>query len=161
MSFFRSPKTWKSQGERSGLYQGCWSVSQPNLLSLSLTKLAVWLWALSCKSEIPSDIIPGRFGFMARRRSQHPQPLRNEPHLSALLRLPPFPMLYEHTLHYAHLQSNKETTMWICAVSLWMSPILQMAVSMRNYSVASFCEDCVLCRVFDFDLTAPYIFAPV
>ena len=33
--------------------------------------------------------------------SQHPQPPRNEPHLSALILLPPFPMLDERTLHYA------------------------------------------------------------
>ena len=31
--------------------------------------------------------------------SQHPQRPRNEPHLSALLCLPPFRMLDEHTLH--------------------------------------------------------------
>ena len=83
--------------------------------------------------------------------SQHPQPLRNEPHLSALLCLPPFPMLDEHTLQYAHLQSNKETTVWTC-----MSPTLQMAVLIRNNSVASFCEECVSWRVFGFHLTAPY-----
>ena len=47
--------------------------------------------------------------------SQQPQPPRNEPHLSARLYLPLFPMLDEHTLHYAHLQSNKETTVWTCA----------------------------------------------
>ena len=40
--------------------------------------------------------------------SQHPQ----RPHLSALLCLPPILMLDEHTLHYSHLQSNKETTVW-------------------------------------------------
>ena len=49
---------------------------------------------------------------------QHPQPTRNESHLSALLCSPRFPMLDEHTLHYAHLQSNKETTVWTCAFSL-------------------------------------------
>ena len=38
--------------------------------------------------------------------SQYPHPPRNEPHLSALLCLPPFPMLDEHTLHYAHLTSR-------------------------------------------------------
>ena len=57
--------------------------------------------------------------------SQHPQPPRNEPHLSALLFLPPFPMLDEHTLHYAHLQSNRETTVWACTFSLCMSPTLE------------------------------------
>ena len=68
MFFFRSPKMWKSQGERSGPYGGCWSVSQTNLCSLSLARLAVRGRALSCKRIIPSDIIPGRFDFLARRR---------------------------------------------------------------------------------------------
>ena len=88
--------------------------------------------------------------------SQHPQPARNEPHLSALLCLPPFPMLDEHTLHYAHLQSNKETIMWTYAFSLCMSSNIQMAVSIRNNSVVSFCEECVLWRVFGFHSTGPY-----
>ena len=90
--------------------------------------------------------------------SHHPHPPRNEPHLSALICFPPFPMLDEHTLHYAHLQSNKETTVWTCAFSLCMSPTLQMAVSIRNNSVASFCEECFLWRVFGFHLTPPYTF---
>ena len=59
---------------------------------------------------------------------QHPQPPRNGPHLSALLCLPLFPMLDEHTLHYAHLQSNKETTVWTSALSLCMSPTPQLTV---------------------------------
>ena len=67
MSFFGSPKMWKSQGERSGLYGGCWSVSQPNFWSLSITRLAVWGRALSCKRKIQSGSIPGRFDFMAHR----------------------------------------------------------------------------------------------
>ena len=58
---------WKSQRERFWMYGGCWSVSQPNLWSLSFTRLAVRGWALSCKRMIPSDSIPGRFDFMARR----------------------------------------------------------------------------------------------
>ena len=72
---------------------------------------------------------------------QYPQPQRNDAHLSALLCLPPFPMLDEHTLHYAHLHSNKETTVWTCAFSLCMSSTLQMAVSIRNNTVANFFED--------------------
>ena len=88
--------------------------------------------------------------------SQHPQLPRNEPHLSALFCLPSFPMLGEHTLHNAHLQSNKETTMWTCAFSLSMSLTLQMAVSICNNSVASFCEECVLRRAFGFHFTVPY-----
>ena len=139
--FLQLTKKRKTQGERSELYGGCKSISQSNLWRLYLTRLAVWGRALSCKRIIPSDSIPGRFDFMARRSTQPP---RNEPHLSALLCLPPFPMLDEHTLYYAHLQSNKETTMWTCAFSLCMSPILQLAVSICNKSVASFCEECVL-----------------
>ena len=82
-----------------------------------------------------------------------PQLPINEPHLSALLSLSPFTMLDEHTLHYAQLQSNKETTTWICAFSLCMSSTLQTTVSIRNNSVASFWEECVLWRVFSFHLT--------
>ena len=58
---------WKSKGERSGLYGGCWSASQPNLWSLFLTRLAVRGRALSCKRMTPPESIPGRFDFMARR----------------------------------------------------------------------------------------------
>ena len=76
--------------------------------------------------------------------SQQPHPPRNEPHLSALLCVPPFPMLDEYTSHYARLQSNKETTVWICAFWLCMSPTQQMEVSIRNNSVASFCEKWIL-----------------
>ena len=95
--------------------------------------------------------------FWLYRVSQYPQPQRNRPHFSAFLCLPPPPMLDEHTLNYAHLQSNKETTLWTCAFSLCMSPTLQMAVSICNKSVARYCDKCVLWRVFDFHWTAPYI----
>ena len=139
MSVFRSTKMWKSQGERSGLYGECWIVSQPNLWSLSLTRLAVWEQALSCTRMIPSDNIPGCFNIMACRSTLNHQETN---HTSFCL--PPFPMLDQHTLYYAHLQSNKETTVWTCAFSLCVSPTLQMAVSICNNSVASFCEECVL-----------------
>ena len=69
MSFFRSPRMWKSQGERSVMYGGCWSVSQPHFLSLFPTRLAVYGRALSCKRMIPSDSIPERSDFIARRRT--------------------------------------------------------------------------------------------
>ena len=42
MSFFRLPRMWNFQMERYGLFRGCWSVSEANLWSLSLTRLAVW-----------------------------------------------------------------------------------------------------------------------
>ena len=59
-------KMWNPQGERSGLYGGCWSVSQPNLWSLSVTRLSVWERALSSKITIPFEQHPGRFYFVAR-----------------------------------------------------------------------------------------------
>ena len=86
-------------------YSSSWSVSQPNLWSLSLIRLAVWGWALSCRRMILSNNIPKHFDC---RVLQHPWPPRNQPHLSGLLCLPPFPLLDEHTLHYTHLQSIKK-----------------------------------------------------
>ena len=77
-------------------------------------------------------------------------------HLSVLLCLPPFPILDDHTLHYTHLQSNKQTTVWTFAFSLCMSSTLQMAVLILNNRVVSFWEECVLWRMFGFHLTAPY-----
>ena len=67
MSFFRSPKTWKSQGERSGLYGGCWSVSSQISEAYPSPDCQYEGGGLSCKMTIPSDSIPGRFDFMARR----------------------------------------------------------------------------------------------
>ena len=63
--FLQVAKNMESTRERSGLYGGCWSVSQPNLWSLSLTRLAVWGRALSCKTIIPPDSVPGLFDFIA------------------------------------------------------------------------------------------------
>ena len=63
---FRSPKMWKSQGQRPELYGGYWSVSQPNLWSLFLTRLAV---RRSCKIMTPSGSILGHFDFMAGSRN--------------------------------------------------------------------------------------------
>ena len=149
MSFYRSPKMWKSQGERSGLYGECWSVSQPNLWSLSLTRFTEWGRALSCKRIIPSDSIPGRFDFIARSSILSHEETN---HTSLLFFTCLHFQCWTNTL-YAYLQSNKETTVWTCAFSLYMSPTLQMAVSLRNNS----CEECVLWRVFGFHLTAPHI----
>ena len=79
---------------------------------------------------------------------------RTTPLCSSLL--PAFPMLDEHTLHFAHLQSNKETAVWTCVFSLCMSPTLQMVVSIRSNSVTIFCEEWVLRWVFGFHLTVPH-----
>ena len=70
---------------------------QPNLRSLSLTRLAVWGRALLCKKDDSVRQHSREFWFYGA--SQHPQTPSDEPHLSALLWLPPFPMLDEHTLH--------------------------------------------------------------
>ena len=48
-------------------------------------------------------------------------------------------------------------TVLTCAFSLFMSPTLQMSVSIHNNNFASFCEECVLWWVFGFHLTAPHI----
>ena len=112
MSSFRSPKMWKSQGERSGFYGGCWNFWQPNLWSLSLAR------GTGVIMQKDDSVRQNSREFWLYRVFHHPQPPRNEPHLSAILCLPPFSMLDQHTLHYAHLQSNKETTVWTCAFSL-------------------------------------------
>ena len=149
MAFFRKP-----QGERSVLYGGCWSVSQPNRWKLIPHQIGSMGSGVIIQKD--DSVRQHSRMFWLYGASQHPQPPRNETHLTAFLCLPPFPMLDEHTLHYPHLQSNKETTVWTCAFSLCMSPTLQMAVLIRNNSVASFCEECVLWRVFRFHLFAPH-----
>ena len=63
MFFFRSPKHVEvARGK-------VWAVRRMLvfLSQISLTRLAVWGRALSCKRMIPSGSIPGRFEFMARR----------------------------------------------------------------------------------------------
>ena len=154
MPFLRLSKMWKSQGVISRWYAICWSVSQPNIWTLSLTRLAVWRRALSCKRKIPSDSIPGRFDFMARHNTlSHQETNHTSLFFFACLHF----QCWTDTL-YTTLTSrkNKETTVLTCAISLCVSPILQMAVSIHN-SVASFCEECVLWRVFGFHLTVPYM----
>ena len=141
MSFLRSPKMWKSQEERSGLYGGSCCVSHPK--SLKLIPHQIGSMGTGVLMQKDDSVGQHSRAFWLYGTSQHPQPPRNEP-------FAPFPMLDEHTLHYAHLQSNKETTVWTCAFSLCISPTLQMAVSIRNNIVASFCEECVLWRMFGF-----------
>ena len=149
MSLFRSPKMWKSQGKRSGLYGGCWSVSQSNHWSLSLTRLAVWGRALSDRRMIPSDSIPGHFDFVA---SQHAQPPRNETHLSALLCLPPFPMLNKYI--FTTLTSRAIKKQLCGPVRLHYPSLLPYRCQYRYVtSVASFYEEWVLWGLFTFHLT--------
>ena len=50
-----------------------------------------------------------------------------------------------NTLHYAHLKSNKETTVWTCAFSLCMTPTLQMAVAIPSYMTSKF-----ICQVSNY-----------
>ena len=146
MSFFRSPKMWKSRGERSGLYGGCLSVSQPNIWSLSLTKLAVQGTGVIM---IPSDSIQGHFDFMARSSTLS---LQETNHTSLLFfASPSFPMLYTTLVSRA---IKKQLCVHV-RFTLHASYPTE-AVSIHN-SVASFCEECVLWRVFGFHLTAPYI----
>ena len=154
MSFLRSPKMCKSQGERPGLYGGCWSVSQPNLLSLSFTRLAVWGRALSYKRVIPSDSIPRRFDCMVCSSTLSHQ---ETDHTS---------LLFFACLHFQCWTNTLYTTLTSRAIKKQLcEPVrfhyacflpLQMAVSIRNISVATFCEECVLWQVFCFHLTVPH-----
>ena len=126
--------------------------------SVKLIPYQICSMATGVISQNDDSVLQHSRAFLLYGTSHHPQSPRNESHPSALLCLPPFPMLDEHTLHYAHLQSNKETTVWTCAFLLCMSPTLQMAVSIRNNSVSRLCVECVLWRVFCFHLTVPYIY---
>ena len=149
MSFFRSPvKMWNSQGEKSGLYRGCWSVSQPNLWSLYPTGLAVRGQALSCKQMIPSDSIPGH-GHIAATKKRTTSLCCS----SLLASISNIGQIYFTLSSPPEQWRNNFVDLWF---SLCMSPTLQMAVSIRSNSVASFCEECVLWRVFGFHLTAPH-----
>ena len=147
-------KMWKSQGERSGLYGGCWGVSQPNLWSLSSPDWQYGDGRYHAKGWFRPTAFHGLLTLWLIAAPSVTKK-RNTPLCSSLLA--PFPMLYEHTLHYTYLQSNKETIVWTCGFSLCKSPNLQMAISIRNNSVPSFCEECVLWRMFGFHLTAPHI----
>ena len=103
-------------GNHKGKDLGCTEdveVFSRQSLKLNPHQIAVWRRAFSCKRWFRPTAFQGHT--QQTCVFQHPQPPRNEPHLSALLWLPPFPMLGEHTLYNAYLQSNKETTVWICA----------------------------------------------
>ena len=105
--------------------------------------------ALSSKRKIPCDSIPGRFDLM--RFAATSATKKRTTFLCSSLLASIF-NADEHTLHYAHLQSNNRTTVWTCAFSICMSPTLQMAVSIRNNSVASLCKVCFMAGVrFSFD----------
>ena len=142
-----------SQGERFGLYGGCWSVSQPNLWSLI---------SPNCQYVDGRYIAKGWFrrtafqsGFTLSHRSTHNHQGTNHT-----------PLLFFACLHFqcwakticTTLTSRAiKKTLWTCPFSLCVFPTLQMAVSIHNNSVASFCEECLSRRVLYFHLTAPYI----
>ena len=94
--------------------------------------------ALSCKRMIPSDSIPWNFDFMARRSILSHQ----ETNHTALLFFACLHFQCWMNTLYTTLTSRtiKKTTVWTCEFSQCMSPTLQMGVSIRNNSVASFCE---------------------
>ena len=56
--FFSGPNTWKSQGDRSGLYGGWWRTSHRKCCIRSLQTFATWGWALSCDRITPFDNRP-------------------------------------------------------------------------------------------------------
>ena len=51
-------------------------------------------------------------------------PSATEKRTTSLLCLPPFLILDEDPLYYAHLQSNKEASVWTCAFLLCMTHLL-------------------------------------
>ena len=120
MSFFRSPEIWKSQGERSGLYGGCWSVSQPNLWTVCLTR---WQYG-DGRYHAKGWFRPTAFqGVLTLWRVAAPSATkkRTTPLCSTLLASIPSAGRKDFALRS----------------SPCMSPSLQMAVSIRNNSVAS------------------------
>ena len=157
----RRPRMSSSGRQECGSHKGkLWAVRRMlkyfPAKSLKLIPHQIGSMATSVIMQMDDSIWQHSRVFWLHGMSQHPQPPRNKPHLSAFHCLPSFPMLDIHTLHYTHLQSNKGTSVWTFAFSLCMSPILQVAVSIRKDSVASFCEECVLWQVFGFHLIAPY-----
>ena len=135
MSFFRSPKTWKSRGERCGLYGGCWNVSQPNFWNLSLTRLAVWDGRYHAKEWFRPTAFHEILTLWRVAAS-------SETNHTALLFFACLHFQCCMNTLYTTLTSRtiKKTTVWTCEFSQCMSPTLQMGVSIRNNSVASFCE---------------------
>ena len=144
---------WKSQGERSGLHGGCWSVSKPNLWKLILHQTGSMGMGVIIQNDDSVRQHSRTFWFCGA--SQCPQPLRNDPHFSAVVCLPPFPMLDEHTLILrSHPEQWRNNCVDLCIFSTHVSYPTSMEVSIRNNSVVSFCEEYVLWRVFCFHLTA-------
>ena len=97
MSFFRSRKMWSHKGRVLGVRRMLKCFPVKSLIGSVRTGVIM---------QNDDSVRQYSRAFWLYVASQHPQPPRKEPHLSALLFLPPFPMLDEHTLHYSHLQSN-------------------------------------------------------
>lgn len=74
----------------------------------------------------------------------------NEPHLFALLFLPPFPMFDKKTFQSAHLQSNNKTTVRTCAFSSNRSYLLTRSLLLLDrflfilYAVLTFARSVAL-----------------
>ena len=77
--FCKVAKNVEVTGERSGLYGWCWSVSQPNLWSLSLTRLIRTGVIMQKDNCFRHHYRP----FLLYCASQHPHPSGNE-HISLL-----------------------------------------------------------------------------
>ena len=80
MSFFRSPKLRKSQGERSGLYWGCWCFSTK---SLKLIHHQIGSIGTGIFMKKNNSVRQHYRAFSLYRRSQHPQPPETK-HISLL-----------------------------------------------------------------------------
>ena len=145
-------KMWKSQREISELYGGCSSVSQSISEAYPSPDRQYGDGRYHAKVCFRPTALPGFLNFW-RVAAPSANKKRTTPLCSSLLASISNARQTHFTL--AHLQCNKETTLCTCGFSLCTSPTLQMAVSIRRNSVASFCEECVLWRVFCFHLTVP------
>ena len=148
-------KCGSHKGEDKDCTEDVGSISHPNILSLSLTKLTVWGRALAWKRMFPSDSIPGRLYFMARRSMLSHQETN---HTSLLLFACLNFQFWTNTLHIT--LSSRAIKKQLCGpVRFYYACLLPytMTVSIRNNSFASLCEECVLWRMFGFHLTASHI----
>ena len=103
---------------------------------------------------ISPDSIPGLFYFIACSSTLSHQETN---HTSLLFFACLHFQSWMNTLYTTLTSRAIKTIVWTSAFSLCMFPTLQMTVSIRNNSVDSFCEKCVLWREFGFRLAVRHI----
>ena len=152
MSFFRSPKMWKSHGERYGMYGGCWKCFPAK--SLKLIPHHFGSMGTGVIMQKDDFVRQHSRAFWLYGASQHPQPLKKN-HASLLFFACFHFQCWTNTL-YTTLTSRAIKKQLCGPVRFHYACLLPYRWQYRYISVASFCEECVLWRVFSFHLTAPY-----